>query len=417
MSTQKIQNSEVFGDPKVVNHVSRLLRLSCKTLLRETSDAHVDSEISKLKSMLPEQFGWSLSTPSVRDFLLHKLGFELPLNSYVGVFESIENGRDLQDFAGVSFDDLAQDFLLRIGRVEIGIHLDSIDLHPDFHKTSSIAIAQNFRIAIGDLKMSGLAINPGRRACSLFVGLDAFSTPNSKAVLARAADELRKIIALLWISGCCHFGGPKANFRRSPQQAPQIVFPGKPAVEALGIEYLDPTMVSLSSSCGLILPDGPKSLEIMDLAWSRYCCADESLRYQLDKSFHFLTASLSSHTPEDRIVSLCIAFECLLGWNLGEPKANNRGGQAGPSSTPVKNEYDNKFAKSRMIDRAVFLLGGSKESRENVAASVSRLHANRSVLVHGGATRIDRLEAKGLFDDASKVLKRCIWELLSRFCG
>lgn len=390
-------SNDCTNESEKVRQFAKVLKIGANTLLLDSRDKHFSTELDKLRLMFPQTMHWSFSESSVRSFL-----HEIMLTSTDAYFDSlsiISKGKLGETLSGRSFEELARIALDWTGDCLVGTHLAGMYCTDDIDSGHYVEVVEGLRLRIGKVIPSGLSIGLPGRMCRLEMSLSAFSPSNSATLAEFASDHARHVLGVLWITDCCKFIPITAMGAARKATGPFVQLPGRDRNQVVRLDSADSFLRSLEAVCKIVLPGGLSMLDAARATWAMFAGLDDEIRTQVSRAFHFLGAALTALSAEDRIVSMCTAFECLLGWGKKSENDNSL----------------NRFAKERMIDRAMFLTGGDSSNRKQTLKAISDLYSERSALVHGDRTRTDRKEARAIIASAEKVIKQCFMELMQRF--
>lgn len=402
----KANRKNADADPLKV--LARAIKTAASNVYNNDLSLRLSEDVKNLSATLPESVRWSVTPKAILAFIFEKFS-DPSLNLARAVRDAVEDDSD--GFIGDEIAEiLATEAMALFGRATVGLSTRAILRHGEVSSGGSFDIAQGWSIFFHKASPDEDARPNSFRGCTLHFELDAFCLAEAEPIVSKTAEEFRMLLALLWLNGCCIF---QAGFTGLSRQTPstQHEFRSKDKdPKPFRFSFFDPVAHSLAGQCIVLLPRGLGSLEDVRLCYRYLKSIAPALQQQIARAVHFLTQSLAATSIEDKLVSMCTAFECLLGWALDAAEsASTKNGSSDASA------IDNKFVKSRMIDRTVFLLGGNRAERTENSTTVRELYAERSELVHGSRTKLDDSKARRIINAAEPLFRRCLNEIIFRF--
>lgn len=247
-----------------------------------------------------------------------------------------------------------------------------------------------------------------RNSYSAQVCLKGFLFDGASELASKASEQLCSLLVLCWLTGLVQLskGSQLAPFRKWSPRAFVFEHGEESSFELFGVRE---SLADAERLCGwsrvndstIILTFGlarPKQHSISSLADTiRFSGLFDGLdaadadRFRV--AFHFFASSMVSSTNAHAILNLCIALECLLGWDLGKSEGSES------KWSPAEN-------RSRIEARLELATEGGLAKRQNSRDFIEEIFKYRNKIAHGKRLSLSATKATDVYSRGCEFFKK-----------
>lgn len=242
--------------------------------------------------------------------------------------------------------------------------------------------------------------------CRAVVTVDGQFSPGSLSIIPNASDKLASLLMCGWLSRFIHFV-PKALGVVDEDWFPIVTSAGNSETTSYELSREAWHFGDIGSLCRIttlnnfsLLRDAWPDHEVFEARdkelhqsskeiATRFMGLDPIDRQRMTTAFQFYASVLAATSSRHAILNLCIALECLLGWNLIDKAASG-------------NDPDWRNKRSRMGSRLELIVGGNASKRREALDFIDGLYAIRNYIAHGRNANIHH-------SNPNEIIRRGMW--------